>query len=437
MSDFEALFRFSVNPLELVLRGALIYVGLVLLFRFALRRDLGQLGVADVLFIVLIADASQNGMAGEYRSLADAAVLIGTLAACNVALDWATYHWPAMQRLMEVPTVELVRNGRILRRNLRREWMTVDELMGKLREQGIANVADVKLAVMEANGELSVLKSSGGARPTDPAKHARQREAHRQGRVETGQARGVEDAVPDQPGRREARRTSMQSQLAELGLAYETIGVDFRRARRADIDAWIAQRFSGISFDHRNLSGAEIGCWASHLCAWQALASSAVAACTVLEDDLQLDPGLPEAIDALAGKPSLDLVFLGTSSRNVSARRRLPAGRFQLHTALGTIYNTWGYVVSRVWVRRFFAAAPWRVDRPIDHYTGGSRAGSVRPRIAVMRPAVVSEDPELGVDSQIEPFTYRIDRARIVESTRRRIIASRVSALYYKLYEYF
>ena len=54
-----------------------------------------------------------------------------------------------------------------------------------------------------------------------------------------------------------------------------------------------------------------------------------------------------------------------------------------------------------------------------------------------MRPAVVSEDPELGVDSQIEPFTYRIDRARIVESTRRRIIASRVSALYYKLYEYF
>lgn len=170
MSEIESLFRFSVNPLELVVRGALIYIGLVVVFRFALRRDLGQLGVADVLFIVLIADASQNGMAGEYRSLADAAVLLGTLAACNGTLDWATYRWTAMQRLMEAPTVELIRDGKILRRNLHREWVTVDELMGKLREQGIADVADVKIAVLEADGQLSVLQRSGRAHPTDPAK---------------------------------------------------------------------------------------------------------------------------------------------------------------------------------------------------------------------------------------------------------------------------
>ena len=132
----------------------------------------GQLGVADVLFIVLIADASQNGMAGEYRSLADAAVLLGTLVACNVALDWAIYRWPAMQRLMFAPTVELIRDGKILRRNLKREWVTVDELMGKLREAGIADVADVKLAMLEADGQLSVLKAQGSVQPTDPAIHA-------------------------------------------------------------------------------------------------------------------------------------------------------------------------------------------------------------------------------------------------------------------------
>lgn len=170
MSEIEALFRFSVNPLELVVRGTVVYIGLVLLFRFVLRRDLGQLGVADVLFIVLIADASQNGMAGEYRSVADGAVLIGTLAACNLALDWATYRWPAMQRLMEAPTVELIRDGRVLGRNLRRERMTMDELMGKLREHGIADVADVKLAVLESDGELSVLKTYGSVQPTDPTK---------------------------------------------------------------------------------------------------------------------------------------------------------------------------------------------------------------------------------------------------------------------------
>ena len=84
----------------------------------------------------------------------------------------------------------------------------------------------------------------------------------------------------------------------------------------------------------------------------------------------------------------------------------------------------------------FFAARPWRIDRPIDHYTGGSRAGAVKPRMAVLRPAVVREHELLGSQSQIEPTTYRIDRARIVELARRRIIASRVSALYYKLYRY-
>ena len=93
MPDIESLFSLSMNPLELVIRGVLIYVGLVLLLRFVLRRDLGQLGVADVLFIVLIADAAQNGMAGEYRSIADAVVLLGTLAACNLLLDWAAFRW--------------------------------------------------------------------------------------------------------------------------------------------------------------------------------------------------------------------------------------------------------------------------------------------------------------------------------------------------------
>ena len=233
-----------------------------------------------------------------------------------------------------------------------------------------------------------------------------------------------------------SRRRSMEAQLARLGLAHERIGIDFRGAARSDIDRWIEARFPGLRFVHRSVSSAEIGCWASHLCAWQALAArDDVAACTVLEDDLTLDPRLPEALATLTASPLADIVFLGTSSRNVSTRRREAAGGFTLHRALGTIYNTWGYVIARDWVRRFFAT-PWRIDRPIDHYTGGSRARALEPRVAVLRPAVVREDPRLGVDSQIQPYTWRIDRARVVEAARRRIIASRMSALYYKLYEF-
>jgi uncharacterized membrane protein YcaP (DUF421 family) len=166
--DFDSIFRFSVHPLELVVRGTLFYFGLVLLFRFLLRRDLGELGVADVLFVALLADAAQNGMAGDYRTVTDGAVLLATLGGWNATLNYATFRWPLARRLFEAPTLELVRDGRILRRNLRREWMTVEELMGKLREEGIADVAEVKLAVLEADGELSVLTKHGREQPTDP-----------------------------------------------------------------------------------------------------------------------------------------------------------------------------------------------------------------------------------------------------------------------------
>jgi glycosyl transferase family 25 len=238
----------------------------------------------------------------------------------------------------------------------------------------------------------------------------------------------LEDAVE--------RRTSIEAQLRRLGLGHARIGIDFRGARKADIDRWFEKRFPNLRFVHRCVSSAEIGCWASHLCAWKALAERDDAlACTVLEDDLQLDERLPEALATLTRSPRADIVFLGTSSRNVSSRRREPAGAFTLHRPLGTIYNTWGYVIARDWVSRFLDSE-WRIDRPIDHYTGGARARHQKPRVAVLRPAVVREDPHLGVASQIEPYTWRIDRARVVEAARRRIIASRVSALYYKLYEF-
>ena len=76
----SSIFEFQVSPLELLVRGSLIYWFLFLLFRFILRRDAGSLGLADILVIVLIADASQNGMSGEYKSVSEAIVLVGTIA---------------------------------------------------------------------------------------------------------------------------------------------------------------------------------------------------------------------------------------------------------------------------------------------------------------------------------------------------------------------
>ena len=158
MIDWQELFGLSVSPWELVIRGTAVYWFLVIVFRLVLRRDTGSVGIADILLLVIIADAAQNAMAGEYRSITDGLILVSTIIAWNVAIDWASFKSPALRRILEPSAVQLVRDGRILRRNLRKEHLAEEDLMGKLREHGVDDVKDVKAAYIEPEGEISVIK---------------------------------------------------------------------------------------------------------------------------------------------------------------------------------------------------------------------------------------------------------------------------------------
>jgi uncharacterized membrane protein YcaP (DUF421 family) len=152
------LFQFGVSPWELVLRGTLIYWFLFFLFRFILRRDSGSIGLADILVIVLIADAAQNGMAGEYKSVGEAFVLIGTIAGWNYWIDWMSYRFHWFARFAEARTVPLVRHGRLLRGNLKHQMITEEELASQLRQSGIENLDDVKFVMLEPDGHFSVIR---------------------------------------------------------------------------------------------------------------------------------------------------------------------------------------------------------------------------------------------------------------------------------------
>ena len=232
------------------------------------------------------------------------------------------------------------------------------------------------------------------------------------------------------------RRDHMVAQLDALALRFERIGIDGRQRPREEIDAWTRRRFGGIEFDRDLLSGAEVGCWLSHLCAWDLLRRRRdLRACTVIEDDLILDRQFAEVAAALTRESVHDVTYLGTSSRSISSQRRIHAGGCWLHEPIGTVFNTWGYVITREYVERFFAMGDSRVGVPIDHFLGGRDArGS--PRIAVLRPPVVSEDSALGARSQIGPHTHRLDRWQVVERARRRLLASRIGNMYYALYRW-
>ena len=156
----NSIFHFATSPLELILRGSLIYWFLFFLFRFILRRDSGSMGLADILVVVLIADAAQNGMAGEYKSVGEAFVLIGTIAGWNYWIDWMSYRFRWFARFAEARVVPLVRHGRLLHSNLQREMITEDELKSQLRQQGIEELKQVKHARLEPDGQLSVIRCS-------------------------------------------------------------------------------------------------------------------------------------------------------------------------------------------------------------------------------------------------------------------------------------
>jgi glycosyl transferase family 25 len=231
------------------------------------------------------------------------------------------------------------------------------------------------------------------------------------------------------------RRARMLSQCAALGLAFERIGFDGRGHSRAELAATVRAHFPHVVFDADALSGAEIGCWMSHLLAWSALlARPQCAAATVIEDDVLLHPAFDAVCRELERGGAYDVVYLGTSSRNLSTRRSVPMQALRLHEPLGAIYNTWGYVIARRYAAAFFSQ-PRRIGWPIDHVLGG-RVRRLAPRLAVVQPAVVTEDTASALRSQIEPTTFRLDRARLVEGARRRLLASRVSDLYYRLYRY-
>jgi uncharacterized membrane protein YcaP (DUF421 family) len=159
LAALSELFRFNVAPLELVVRGTCVYWFLFLLFRFVLRRDAGSMGIADILLLVIIADASQNAMAGGYDTIAEGFVLVATIAGWNWLMDWLSWRYNTVRRFTEAPPLVLVRHGRIIGRNLRREFVTVPELMASLREHGIDKLADVKMARMEADGGITVIRN--------------------------------------------------------------------------------------------------------------------------------------------------------------------------------------------------------------------------------------------------------------------------------------
>lgn len=152
------IWIFSVSPWEIMIRGSLMYWFLFFIFRFILRRDVGSMEVGDILFIVIVADAAQNAMSANATNIADGMLLVGTLVFWNLLLDYLSFRFPLIRGVVVAPSIILYKDVILLWRNMRREFVTKDELLTKLREEGLQELTSVKEIRLESDGKISIVK---------------------------------------------------------------------------------------------------------------------------------------------------------------------------------------------------------------------------------------------------------------------------------------
>jgi uncharacterized membrane protein YcaP (DUF421 family) len=135
-----------------------MYLGLFVILRVVSRRQAGNFGPADLLVIVLIADAAQNGLGKDYGSVTEGLTLVATIVAWEYVIDWLRYRFPVLRPILAAPPITLIENGKLNIANIKRELISEDDLRSQLREKEVLSYETVKLAKLEGDGRLSVIK---------------------------------------------------------------------------------------------------------------------------------------------------------------------------------------------------------------------------------------------------------------------------------------
>jgi uncharacterized membrane protein YcaP (DUF421 family) len=146
--------------MDIVLRAAIVFVFLLVLTRVIGRRELSSLQPFDLILIIILGDAVQQGLTQDDYSLTGAFLAIGTIALLQVFVSWIGFRFPGARPVIEGTPIVVVQDGDVLERNARRERLTVDEIREAARLQGIGHLSEVKWAVLETNGQITFIKTS-------------------------------------------------------------------------------------------------------------------------------------------------------------------------------------------------------------------------------------------------------------------------------------
>jgi uncharacterized membrane protein YcaP (DUF421 family) len=146
--------------MDIVLRAIAIFFFLYVLMRVIGRRELSTLEPFDLILLVILGDAVQQGLTQDDYSLTGALLAVGTIAILQLGTSFLNFHFPRLRPILNGEPIVIVQDGKPIDRNLQRERVTVEDLLSAARRQNIAKLDDVAWAVMETSGEITFIKKS-------------------------------------------------------------------------------------------------------------------------------------------------------------------------------------------------------------------------------------------------------------------------------------
>jgi uncharacterized membrane protein YcaP (DUF421 family) len=159
--DWAQMFVPDKSVIESFLRGTAVYFTVLILVRIVPKRQVGSVGLTDVLLLVLLSECVSTALTNEAVSVANGAAAVLALLFWNFVLDWLAYRWPWFRNVLEPQSVQLVRDGELIQKHLHKERLAEDELLTQLRLKGFDSVDRLKAVFIEPEGKVSVV-------PKDP-----------------------------------------------------------------------------------------------------------------------------------------------------------------------------------------------------------------------------------------------------------------------------
>jgi uncharacterized membrane protein YcaP (DUF421 family) len=146
--------------MDIAIRAIVLYVFIVFVMRIIGRRELSTLTPFDLVLLIVLGDAIQQGLTQDDYSVTGAIVAVSTLAVMQVVTSFISYRFRPMRQILKGEPIILVQDGKLLNQNLRRERLTADDVAEQMRAQQIAVFDEVKWAILESNGAISFIKKA-------------------------------------------------------------------------------------------------------------------------------------------------------------------------------------------------------------------------------------------------------------------------------------